>query len=530
MVDYRELEGTIDKISSKEDLRKYIDKLQILVYNERSNERVLLMVEKTIELSKEIRDDLSLIRLYSLKISHLHYSKKNLQTVKDLAEEIRTLSERLNYYDGMTLYHLHKWYIHKFEGNELLSKDSMKNATKYITRSVTNDEFIKFIYKYTFAFDNWVSSHDINCAKLFEECIDYAYNNNLFRNLAQTLGILSIIYIRTQNSKKILEISKKIIGDLLIVERMPVEVKALLYYFTGLGYMLELNLNFSEKFFEKAYNILKLIYKKSSYFSNYVVIHSHMITVKALQGKLEETGLIIKKVEDLLKEEISEERLDLGTRKQIYHTLNLNKFYVYSRLKDYESEKMKELIEEILVGSRTLYSNFMLLSEFILNSNLPSARLEELLTIDNFSINRVKHIISFMLLKTKEEDSKEQKFLRRIEMLTNREKASKTTFIENAFIDLIIAQQLFSLKKYGEIYFLLNKYKNQLHRIEVLELRIFMEAFIQVGEYKSGNPLGPALQYMAIKKCRMYGFSRLENILIDYLEIQKQEVLGSVIK
>ena len=51
-----------------------------------------------------------------------------------------------------------------------------------------------------------------------------------------------------------------------------------------------------------------------------------------------------------------------------------------------------------------------------------------------------------------------------------------------------------------------------------------MEAFIQVGKFKSGDPLGPALQYMAIKKCRQYGFSGLEKKLLDYLDMQYKEI------
>ncbi len=56
-------------------------------------------------------------------------------------------------------------------------------------------------------------------------------------------------------------------------------------------------------------------------------------------------------------------------------------------------------------------------------------------------------------------------------------------------------------------------------------MRVFMEAFIQVGSFKNGDPLGPALQYMAIKKCRLYGFSRLENKLLYYFSIQGNDVL-----
>ncbi len=59
-------------------------------------------------------------------------------------------------------------------------------------------------------------------------------------------------------------------------------------------------------------------------------------------------------------------------------------------------------------------------------------------------------------------------------------------------------------------------------------MRIFMEAFIQVGAYKNGDPLGPALQYIAIKKCILYGFSRLENKLLDYLQLQHKEITKAI--
>lgn len=167
----------------------------------------------------------------------------------------------------------------------------------------------------------------------------------------------------------------------------------------------------------------------------------------------------------------------------------------------------------------------MLLSEFILNSNLEINKLRELLSTNNFSINRVKHFISYEILNRTQKTLGNELFLERIEILENRTKTNLTTFIENALAELMIAQQLFSLTRYSEIYPLLRKYKNNLKKIEVLELRIYMEAFIQVGAFKNGDPLGPARQYMAIKKCQNYGFSRLENKLLDYLTLQGSDIL-----
>jgi len=286
-----------------------------------------------------------------------------------------------------------------------------------------------------------------------------------------------------------------------------------------------LDLKFAETYFEKAYNLFKNTYRVSIYFSYYLVMHSFITTVKALQGKIEETRGMIIEAEKLLKDELFSKNLDSATKKQICHTLNLNKFYVYSRLKEFNPEKMSELIIEIYNGSKTLYSDFMLLSEFILNANLDSSKIKQLLKTDNYSINRVKHLILFVLIGRNREGTSMRSLNKRIDVLTERTKTSKTSFIEDVLADLLIAQQLHSLKRYTEISNLLRKYEGKLDQIQVLELRLFMEAFIQIGVYRNGNPLGLVFHYTAIRKCNSYGFTRLETRLSEYLEMQKREAM-----
>ena len=118
--------------------------------------------------------------------------------------------------------------------------------------------------------------------------------------------------------------------------------------------------------------------------------------------------------------------------------------------------------------------------------------------------------------------------MRSISTLKKRPVEERMTFTEKAFADLLAAQEFYKINRFAEIFPLLKKYEKNLHKIEVLEMRIFMEAFIQVGAYKNGDPLGPALQYMAIKKCRRYGFSGLESKLLDYLDMQRIDTLRAL--
>ena len=205
------------------------------------------------------------------------------------------------------------------------------------------------------------------------------------------------------------------------------------------------------------------------------------------------------------------------------HIFNLTKFYIHSRLHNFDIENLRELIQKIQGNISKYYSNSILLSEFLLNANLSKEDLIQIRNLQNPSTKRVEHILNYLIDRV---DCIEQKqIIDLINVLKTRPAADRMTFVERAFADLLAAQEYFKLERYTEIYPLLRKYKNQLHNIEVLELRIFMEAFIQIGAFKNGDPMGPALQYLAIKKCKYQGFSRLENKLLNYLELQKREVL-----
>ncbi|MHA1345054.1 MAG: hypothetical protein ACTSVO_00580 [Candidatus Heimdallarchaeaceae archaeon] len=522
-----ELEVIINDISTKTEFQEMVDKLQILSYNERANKKVLSLVEKSIAQGLFLEDKKSLIKLYSFKITHIQHLKENLPIVINLVKKIELLSEEIGDIDGLALYYAHRWYIEKFKGNKKKAKIAIEKSMNYINQSGYHDKFIKFICKYIYATESWLENHDPNSAFVLEECLDYFYNNGYNRSLTQILGILGIIYQRTQNWKKATEVSKKLFINRYYFDQQSKDVQAMSYYFAAVGQLLVHNLKQAENLLEVSYQLFNVILENSSYYSYYYVrLLSHRAIVQSLQGKLDESLEQIKKIEDLLKEESILRNMDEYSKKQVPHTLNLIRFYVYSRLYGFNHKSSQDHIKKIFESTKENYSDSIMLSEFLLNAELNYAQLKELQETENASLRRVGNIINYMIEKTKiEETTSEEKFDKFLIALNNKPSIKDLTFTEKAFTDLLVAQQLYLSKRYAEIYTLLKKYECKINRIEVLELRIFMEGFIQVGAYKCGDPLGSALQYMAIKKCRMYGFSRLENTLLNYLDMQKKEVL-----
>jgi hypothetical protein len=518
------------KLESKESLSTFIERFRVVAKNEKSNNENLIFIEKVIEKCKQLDDKKSLVKVYEIKVSLIEHLFSRASEISEIASAMKDLSNEINYIEGLALSYNVEWYIEKIKGNTEKSKKALSKSIAYIEKISNPEKYAFHVCMYSLAVEKWLSEHDIESSTILEECSSYFFEEGYHRSLAQTFGLLSIIYTRTHDSKKALNISKRIFSDRILFDGLAQEVKGMIYYFVGLGYMLDANLRISESYFQEAYSILKPIYLKSDFYGYFIVLHSYLATVTGLLGKTKQAIEIDKLADTLLQTEFIQKNIDINTKKQILHTHNLVKFYNISRLSNYNSQEHQKLIDDIFANCKDLFSDFMTLSEFILNSNLDTDKLQQLLEIDNFSVNRIKYLIEFMLEKQQleREISQEQRVLNCISILEKRVKTKKTTFMENVYANLLIAQQLFTLKRYAEISPLLKQYENKLHRIEVLEMRIFMEAFIQVGAYKNGDPLGPALQYMAIKKCRLYGFSRLENTLLKYLQLQQEQITRTV--
>ena len=521
-----EKEDEFENIDSEKSLKTVLKNLRILSYNKKANNQVLKVLDKAILKAEETNSKKTLFNLYSLKIIQIHHLKSKIPEIVEIIDKMHILLENLDYDEGYALYYSHLWYIEKIQGNKEKASAYIDKSAEKLNVDNIEDKFVYYTCKYTYAVEKWFEKHDFESATILEECVEYFFKEGFYRSLAQSFAFLSIIYTRKQENRKALKLGNEILANRILFENLPLDVRGIIYYFMGLGHMLNANLVMAESCFNEAYNILKPIFSDNIYFSNSIILHSYLATVKGLQGKISQAYALTNEAYILLETDYVKTNLDQATEKQIVHTLNLAKFYSISRLGRYNPKEHQELIGEIFENAKDLYSDFMTLSEFILSTNLDADKLQQLLEINNFSINRVKHLIEFMLEKQKLDIkiSQEQKTLNCISILEKRAKNVKTTFMEHAYADLLIAQQLFSLQRYAEISPLLKQYENRLKHIEVLEMRIFMEAFIQVGAFKNGDPLGPALQYMAIKKCRLYGFSRLENKLLDYLQLQHKQI------
>lgn len=522
----------LDSVKSMKEMEIFIEKFRVLASNHRNNETIIEMIDAAILKCKRLNDQKSLVKLYEIKISQIEHLNKNISLVLDLVDKMKEIAEKINYTSGLALAYNVEWYVEKFRGNKEKSRIALESSMEYMSQDSDIEQYAYYICSYSYAVEKWLIEHDIKSAVILEECADYFYKNGYYRSLVQAIAILEIIFTRMQKGNRIQERCKIILENRLLFDKLPNDIKAISYYFAGVGQILQSNLKNAKDFFTESLMILEKTQDSNLYYNYYYIRNiAHIATIQALTGYWSLASENMKKIENLLQNGNIKNNFDRHSIKQIPHTFNLVKFYIYSRMQVFETSKHKELIDSIYMNLEKLYSYPILLAEFIINADLKNEKLEKLSKSDFENLKRVKHIINYEIMKKKIRSSNKSSELLKscIQILESSTKDENETYLEKAFTDLLIAKELLALERYDKIYLLLRKYANRLDRLEVLEFRIFMEAFIQVGAYKTGDPLGPALQYMAIKKCRQHGFSRLENKLLDYLSLQGKEALRMIV-
>ena len=520
------IKNTIMSLKSASKLNEIIDTLRVYAANNKSEETTEI-INLALQKSNVFKNKEAIVNLLELRIKQRFSSTNQLTQIEKDLSSMKQISKEISYEEGLILAYSMEWGVERFKGKEDRSLKAMKKSMELLETCKNCSGYTYHITRYSYAINEWRKEHNPRTADILEDCVKYFADNGFYKGLIRALGYLSVIYFQTQRQKGIHELIRRFYLRLESKET-PRDLRPVIHYFLGATLELDFYLAEAENHFVSAKEIFEFTKIKNQHYNFYLPTLSHLAAMQSLKGKLLDAKNNVAKFERIFHDEFFENNLDKESKKQIFHTFNLVKFYMKSRLNEFDPTEMSEIISSILGNAHTLYSNAIMLAEFLLNAKLSVEQLSNLKNSMNASIKRVEHIIDYLLVNTSNSALLPEEGVKlKINILQKKLNSKRMTLIERVFTDLLIVQQLYSLKRYGEIYSHLKKYKKQLHRIEVLELRIFMEAFIQVGAFKSGDPLGPALQYMAIKKCRIYGFSRLENKLLDYLQLQHQDIIKS---
>ncbi|MHA1259230.1 MAG: hypothetical protein ACTSSG_08290 [Candidatus Heimdallarchaeaceae archaeon] len=517
----KEIEGKIRKLNSEDELKSIIPKLRVVCANNKSIQ-MLENLEVAIEKCKNIGNKKLFVDLLELEIKQLYQDYENLERVDQLLVEMEEIAHKINYKGGLALVAQIRGYVEFFRGNRKESSEEIKKAIEIIKTMKKQDPYVRNVCYYSYAISTWLEHREINSIKILEDCIDYFLFNGYYHSLGKGIGVLLIILQRSQKRKKARYIVEKMLDFKASIKQFPQDVLGVLDLFVGFYHKLSLNLNLAEKYLTSAKNNLKLISKNSKYLEYYLFSLSNIAAILALQGKIRMSLNQIKQVEELLDDYNIINKIDNQNKRQAHHTLNLTKFYVNTKSLVDKSKQIKTLRKEILNRINKCYSNPIMLTEFLLNSKLTLRKLLKLRKSENISVKGVEHILNYLIEKRKLKYSKEKAVDEYIKILNTSKKNENQTFLEEVQIDLLIAQELFDVKEYAEIYAQLRKYEKILNAIEALEMRTKMEGFLELGKFAIGDVLAPGKQYATIIRSRENGFKKLEKKLLEQQQLMKK--------
>ncbi|MCG3224841.1 MAG: hypothetical protein H7647_10265, partial [Candidatus Heimdallarchaeota archaeon] len=382
-MEFKNLENSIKKVQNIENFRVLVRKIQLISYNKKADKEILRIIESSIKKGLQLDDKISLTQLFSLKISQLHHLSENIPIVMRLNDKILSLSESINYNEGIALFYAHRWYIEKFNGNKEEADIAIKKSIQVLNKIENPDKLTSNICKYTYAVELWLEENNPQSASILEECVDFFHKEGFYRSLVQALTVLFVIYQDTQNRKGALKATQKLLSNKIPFDNLPNDIQAISYYFIGLSHKLQLNLSLAERYLEKARKILKETFEKSIYSFYYIPVLTHLSTVLALQGEIEQSLELIKTAETLLQGKIFSNYSDPISSRQLKHSFNLVNFYIKSRIYDSASDEIIGLIDNIYTDCKINYSNAIMLTEFLLNAHLNHEQLIELKNTNN---------------------------------------------------------------------------------------------------------------------------------------------------
>ena len=508
----------LEIVQSVEELRPVLVNLQVFASNNRSSKKASALIQKAIKKNKMVNDKKSRVILYDLQIRQLYHQANHLLEINNLLSSMRSLTEEINYQEGLALFYQLTWHIEKFQDNKKISSEAINESIRIINNLSEQDGYVYNFCRYSYAVERWLDKHDSTSADILEECVDYFFQNGFYRSLVQTLGILLIIYQRTQNTKKVLKTSEQLVNKEFF-EQIPQDVQAYVYYLLGLGNLLQFKLSYAETYFEESRKLMKETYKESIYFGYYPLTLAFLSEVLALQGKFKQVTKLVDETEDTLHNAYIHKNLDNVSKRQITHIFNLLKFYVQTRKEGFNIEESSDLIETLYSGIQINYSDAIMLSEFLLNAQLSYEQLLELQKKDNVSLKRVKHITSFMMEKTRTdvELTAVERLRNCIVTLWKKRVPKDDTFVEQSFVDLLLAQQYYDMGRFDEMNKLLKNYSDNLDSIEVLEQKLFIKGSMYFAAHRSGDIFAPSKFYKTIQECKSNDFTRLEELLTSYI-------------
>ena len=500
----------IDKISKQKDLRKIVSDLLELSRRLQPKESKQL-IEKILLKSKQLNDVKSRVIVNYVKHIHIFGILRKNGEILELADEMNSLSEEIDFKEGIALYHIVMWGIEKLQGNIEKAIILRKTSMELIDSLNKPDLMILNWIKYSYAVGEWTEEKNPASAVMLEECLLFFREREHYTSEINAVSILANIYSKTNQNVKLFDIVQEIMGNDNLFHYYPKHVLGRFHYQLGLIFLSRGDKELAEMHLFSSTQLFKRFNHTSNHIYDYLSGLSILARIYATSGKLDMVYDILTNLKEIVNEEDLFQKLSKQFVNSLISSITITQFYMtFHKRNNYNVDFQKE-VKNLLLR----YQNFILLPEMLTELMVYSGiEIEELADLkkEKLSNNFLKQVIDFLLtLQNPDVCSTEQRIKNATKILGLPSESIVSEGYGRIFADMILLKLYLSTGRYEEFKIAMKKYLYRIDKIENVSLRIITESMEAIYKFLQGNKAENAIERLSeiISECEEKNLARM---------------------
>ncbi len=500
----------IDKISKQKDLQEVVSDLLELTRRLSPAESKQLIKKISLK-SKQLDDKKSRVIVNYVKHIHIFGLLKRNGEILELANEMNTLSEDIDFKEGIALHYIVMWGIEKLQGNLEKATKLRKTSMELIDSLKNPNPMILNWIKYSYAVGEWTEVRNPTAAVMLEECMLFFREREHYASEINAVTVLANIYSKTNQKDKLFDIVQEIMGDDGLFQYYPKHVLGRFHYYLGQMFLSRGDMELAEMHLFSSTQLFKRFSHTSNYIYDYLSGLSILARIYATSGKLDRVHDILLNLKEIVSEEDLFQKLSKQFVNSLISSITITQFYMTFHKRDNYNIDFQGEVKNLLLR----YQNFILLPEMLTELMVYSGiEIEELADLkkEKLSNNFLKQVIDFLLaLQNPDVCSTEQRIKNATKILGLPSESIVSEGYGRIFGDMILLKLYLSTGRYEEFKITIKKYLYRIDKIENVSLRIIAESMEAIYKFLQGNKAENAIERLSeiISECEEKNLTRM---------------------
>ncbi len=500
----------IDNISKQTDLREVVSNLLELTRRLPPEESKQL-IEKISLKSKQLNDVKSQVIVNYVKHLGIFGLLRKNGEILELANEIITLSEKIDYKEGKALYYIIMWGVEKLQDNIEKAIIMRKTSLEIIDSLESPDLMVSNWIRYSYAVGEWTESRNPSSAKMLEDCMLFFRSREHYSSEINAVTLLANIYSKTNQNDELFNIVQEIMGNDSLFKYYPKHVLGRFHFLLGQMFLSRGDKELAEMHLFSSTQLFKRFGHTSNHIYDSLSGLSILARIYATSGKLDKVHDILTELKKIVDEGDLYQKLSKQFVNSLVSSITITQFYMTFHKRNNYTIDFQVDVKSLLLK----YQNFILLPEMLTELMVYSGiEIDELIDLkkEKLSNNFLKRVIDFLLaLQNPDVTSTDQRIKNASKILDLSSKNIVREGFGRIFSDMILSKLYLSSGRYEEFKTTMKKYIFKTDKITNISLRIMAQSMEAIYKFLQSDKAEKAIERLSviISECEEKNLTRM---------------------